>query len=67
LSLPQLVPNDPYTREEAAGRFAVVRKPVPAEPNVTAYYFPTYEQYPVAGLRQTGCLASVVVSCIRLL
>jgi hypothetical protein len=44
----QLVRNDPYTREETAGLFHVVKSSVRADPNVKAYYFPTYEQYPVA-------------------
>jgi hypothetical protein len=44
----QLVRNDPYTREETARLFHVVKNSVLADPNVKAYYFPTYEQYPVA-------------------
>ncbi len=44
----QLVRNDPYTREETAEYFHLVRKSVLADPNVKAYYFPTYEQYPIA-------------------
>ncbi len=44
----QLVRNDPYTREETARLFNVVKNSVIADPNVKAYYFPTYEQYPVA-------------------
>jgi hypothetical protein len=44
----QLVRNDPYTREEIVKFFRLVKDAVLAEPNVTAYYFPTYEQYPVA-------------------
>lgn len=44
----QLVRNDPYTREETVRLFNVVKNSVLADPNVKAYYFPTYEQYPVA-------------------
>jgi len=44
----QLVRNDPYSREEIVRLFDIVRASVIAEPNVTAYYFPTYEQYTVA-------------------
>jgi len=44
----QLVRNDPYSREEIVRLFNVVKASVIAEPNVTAYYFPTYEQYTVA-------------------
>jgi len=44
----QLVRNDPYSREEIVHLFNIVRASIIAEPNVTAYYFPTYEQYTVA-------------------
>ena len=44
----QFVRNDPYSREEIVRLFNVVKASVIAEPNVTAYYFPTYEQYAVA-------------------
>ena len=44
----QLVRNDPYTKEEVAKFFNLVKSTVIADPNVTAWYFPTYEQYPVA-------------------
>lgn len=44
----QLVRNDPYTREEVVSLFNTVRRSIVAEPNVTAWYFPTYEQYPMA-------------------
>ena len=44
----QLVRNDPYSREEIVRLFNIVKASVIAEPNVTAYYFPTYEQYTVA-------------------
>jgi len=44
----QLVRNDPYSREEIVSLFNTVKASVIAEPNVTAYYFPTYEQYPTA-------------------
>ena len=44
----QLVRNDPYSREEIVSLFNTVRASVIAEPNVTAYYFLTYEQYAVA-------------------
>jgi len=42
----QLVRNDPYTREETARYFNLVKKSILADPNVKAYYFPTFEQYP---------------------
>ncbi|MBN2317275.1 MAG: hypothetical protein JXM79_25345, partial [Sedimentisphaerales bacterium] len=44
----QLVRNDPYSREDIVRLFNVVKASVVAEPNVTAYYFPTYEQYAIA-------------------
>jgi hypothetical protein len=44
----QFVRDDPYTREEVLRLFNIVKASVIAEPNVTAYYFPTYEQYPMA-------------------
>lgn len=44
----QLVRHDPYTREEVVSLFQLVQNSIVAEPNVTAYYFPTYEQYPPA-------------------
>ncbi len=44
----QLVRNDPYTREEVARLFNVVKKSIVDDPNSNAYYFATYEQYPVA-------------------
>ncbi len=44
----QLVRNDPYSPEETVRWFNCVKAAVVADPNVTAYYFPTYEQYPVA-------------------
>jgi len=44
----QLVRNDPYPREEVVRLFNTVKASVIAEPNVMAYYFPTYEQYTVA-------------------
>ena len=44
----QLVRSDPYSREEIVHLFNIVKASVIAEPNVTAYYFPTYEQYPTA-------------------
>ena len=44
----QLVRQDPYTREEVVSLFRQVQSAIIAEPNVTAYYFPTYEQYPLA-------------------
>jgi hypothetical protein len=44
----QLVRNDAYTREEIVKFFRLVKSCVQADPDVKAYYFPTYEQYPVA-------------------
>jgi len=43
----QLVRLDPYTPQDTADIFRLVASTVAADPNVTAYYFPTYEQYPV--------------------
>ena len=39
---------DPYTRDEIVHYFNLVKTTVLADPNVKAYYFPTYEQYLVA-------------------
>ncbi|MBN1506937.1 MAG: hypothetical protein JW955_08825 [Sedimentisphaerales bacterium] len=44
----QLVRDDPYTREEVVTWFNTVKSSITADPNVTAYYFAAYEQYPVA-------------------
>ena len=44
----QIVRNDPYSRKEIVHLFNIVKASVIADPNVTAYYFPTYEQYPTA-------------------
>jgi hypothetical protein len=44
----QLVRNDPYMREEIVELFHRVKARIAADPNVTAYYFPSYEQYPIA-------------------
>ena len=44
----QLARNDPYTREETVQFFNLVKAAVIADPNIKAFYFPTYEQYPVA-------------------
>ncbi|MDH4240528.1 MAG: hypothetical protein OEW48_13285 [Phycisphaerae bacterium] len=40
----QFVRLDPYTREEIAEMFNIVKASVIAEPDVQAFYFPTYEQ-----------------------
>ncbi|MBN2182066.1 MAG: hypothetical protein JW715_09130, partial [Sedimentisphaerales bacterium] len=44
----QLVRNDPYSREEIVDLFNKVKSSITADSGVTAYYFPTYEQYAVA-------------------
>ncbi len=44
----QLTRTDAYTREETLAIFNLVKASVIADANVTAYYFPTYEQYSVA-------------------
>jgi len=44
----QFVRHDPYTREEIACLFEIVRTTIVTDPNVTMYYFPTYEQSDVA-------------------
>ena len=44
----QFVRLDPYTREEIAEMFNVVKASVVAEPDVQAFYFPSYEQLAVA-------------------
>lgn len=40
----QFIRYDPYSKEEIAAMFGVVKSSVTADPCVTAYYFPTYEQ-----------------------
>ncbi len=49
----QFIRYDPYTREEIADMFAVVKDSVIADPCVQAFYFPTYEQLQVAQENQT--------------
>ncbi|MHC4479013.1 MAG: PEP/pyruvate-binding domain-containing protein, partial [Planctomycetota bacterium] len=44
----QLIRQDPYTREEIVTMFEVVQANVIADPNVQAFYFPTYEQTEIA-------------------
>jgi hypothetical protein len=44
----QFVRHDAYTREEIAHLLDVVKATIVADPNVTMYYFPTYEQTDVA-------------------
>lgn len=44
----QFVRYDPYTKEEISAMFMAVKTKVIADPCVTAYYFPTYEQQQVA-------------------
>ncbi|MBP7050164.1 MAG: hypothetical protein KBE65_04040 [Phycisphaerae bacterium] len=44
----QLTRTDAHTREETLAIFNLVKASVIADANVTAYYFPTYEQYSVA-------------------
>ena len=44
----QFVRLDPYTREEIAEMFNIVKASIIAEPGVQAYYFPSYEQLAVA-------------------
>ena len=50
----QFVRNDPYSRDEIVALFNRIRDSIIADPNVTAYYFPTYEQYPVAQQNRDG-------------
>jgi len=44
----QFVRQDPYSKEEIAAMFEVVKTNIIADPNVRAFYFPTYEQAAVA-------------------
>jgi len=44
----QFVRHDPFTREEVAELFAKVAAAVSSDPNVRAFYFPSYEQSQVA-------------------
>ncbi|UCC23159.1 MAG: hypothetical protein JSW23_03650, partial [Planctomycetota bacterium] len=44
----QFVRLDPYTREEIAEMFNIVKASVIAEPDVQAFYFPSYEQLATA-------------------
>lgn len=44
----QFVRQDPYTAQEIVDLFNTVKGAVTAAPNVTAYYFPTFEQTAVA-------------------
>ena len=59
----QLVRHDPYTPQEIVDLFHQVKDTVNADPEVQAFYFPTYEQYEVAYdnlafLEQNGVLVS---------
>lgn len=44
----QFVRHDPFTREEIAELFARVTAAISSDPNVQAFYFPSYEQSEVA-------------------
>ena len=44
----QFVRQDPYTKEEIADMFNVVKASILADPGVQAFYFPTYEQLATA-------------------
>jgi len=44
----QFIRQDPYSKEEIAAMFEVVKENILADPNVRAFYFPTYEQADVA-------------------
>ncbi len=44
----QLIGLDPFTPEEVVQLFNTVKQSVSADPGVTAYYFPSYEQTQVA-------------------
>ena len=44
----QFVRYDPYTKEQIVQMFNTVKTSVIADPNVQAFYFPTYEQFPTA-------------------
>jgi hypothetical protein len=44
----QFIRYDPYTKEEISAMFMAVKNSVIADPCVTAYYFPSYEQLQVA-------------------
>jgi hypothetical protein len=44
----QFVRLDPYSREEIASLFNVVKASITAEPGVQAFYFPSYEQLATA-------------------
>jgi hypothetical protein len=44
----QFVRRDPYTKEEIAELFNIVKAGITADPNVRAFYFPSYEQIATA-------------------
>ena len=44
----QFIRNDPYPREQIADMFNLVKASISADPNVQAFYFPTYEQLATA-------------------
>jgi len=44
----QLVRRDPYTKEQIAELFNIVKSSIQAEPGVQAFYFPAYEQIATA-------------------
>jgi len=44
----QFVRYDPYSKEQIAEMLNIVRASVIADPDVQAFYFPTYEQFPTA-------------------
>ena len=44
----QFIRDDPYSREQIADMFNLVKASISADPNVQAFYFPTYEQFATA-------------------
>jgi len=53
----QFVRQNPYTREEIAEMFNVVKASISADPGVQAYYFPAYEQLATAEANRDWLLA----------
>jgi len=52
----QFVRHDPFTREQLARLFFTVKSNIISDPNTRAYYFPTYEQIPMARDHQAWLL-----------
>lgn len=61
----QFIRYDPYTKEEIADMFNTVKASIISDPDVQAFYFPSYEQLAAAGQTVRGLSRRVFQSAQR--